>query len=74
MATERPILFYDGGCPLCRREIAHYRRLDRAGQIHWLDIDAQPERLQRQRVEQQNRQLRLHRDLQRRTLPGPMRP
>lgn len=30
--------FYDGGCPLCSREIAHYRRLDAAGRIDWTDI------------------------------------
>jgi predicted DCC family thiol-disulfide oxidoreductase YuxK len=30
--------FYDGGCPLCRREIAHYRRIDRRSAIHWVDI------------------------------------
>ncbi len=34
----RTTMFYDGGCPLCRREIAHYRRLDRAGRVRWLDI------------------------------------
>lgn len=36
----RPILFYDGGCPLCRREIAHYRRLDRDLRIDWRDLHA----------------------------------
>jgi predicted DCC family thiol-disulfide oxidoreductase YuxK len=30
--------FYDGGCPLCSKEIAHYRRVDRAGRIRWVDI------------------------------------
>ena len=38
-----PIAFYDGGCPLCRREIAHYQRIDRDGHIRWVDIDAQPD-------------------------------
>ena len=38
----RPVVFYDGGCPVCRREIAHYRRLDRAGRVQWADIDADP--------------------------------
>ena len=40
--TMAPILFFDGGCPLCRREIAHYRRLDREGRIHWVDIHSDP--------------------------------
>lgn len=34
------IAFFDGGCPLCRREIAHYRGLDRAGRIDFVDIHA----------------------------------
>jgi len=35
---SRLTVFYDGGCPLCRREIAHYRRLDRPAAIDWVDI------------------------------------
>ncbi|MCF7979820.1 MAG: DUF393 domain-containing protein [Chromatiaceae bacterium] len=30
--------FFDGGCPLCSREIAHYRKIDRDGRIQWIDI------------------------------------
>ena len=37
-AITKPTLYFDGGCPLCRREIAHYRRLDRAGRVRWLDL------------------------------------
>ena len=33
-------VWYDGGCPLCRREIALMRRLDRARAIHFVDVDA----------------------------------
>ena len=33
----RPIVFFDGACPLCRREIAHYRRIDRVQRLHWVD-------------------------------------
>jgi predicted DCC family thiol-disulfide oxidoreductase YuxK len=32
------IVWFDGGCPLCRREIAVMRRLDRAGAIQFLDV------------------------------------
>jgi predicted DCC family thiol-disulfide oxidoreductase YuxK len=39
------VVFYDGACPLCRREIAHYQRLDRRARIEWVDITRQPERL-----------------------------
>ncbi|MGD2113084.1 MAG: DUF393 domain-containing protein [Gammaproteobacteria bacterium] len=41
----RPVVFYDGGCPLCRREIAHYRGLAGARNLQWLDIHREPERL-----------------------------
>lgn len=34
-------VFYDGGCPLCRREVAAYRRLDKAGIIQWRDAAAE---------------------------------
>lgn len=35
----RPVAFYDGGCGLCRREIAHYRAIDRDNRIEWVDIN-----------------------------------
>jgi predicted DCC family thiol-disulfide oxidoreductase YuxK len=38
----KPVMFFDGACPLCRREVAHYRRLDRAGAVRWVDIAADP--------------------------------
>lgn len=31
-------VFFDGGCPLCSREIAHYRRLDTRQYILWVDV------------------------------------
>lgn len=34
--------FYDGGCPLCSKEIAHYRRVDRAGRVRFVDITSAP--------------------------------
>lgn len=34
----RPIVLYDGACPLCRREISHYRRLVGDRDIAWIDI------------------------------------
>jgi len=43
MQHNRPVAFYDGGCPVCRREIAHYQRLDREGAVEWRDIHARPE-------------------------------
>ena len=34
----RLIVWHDGGCPLCRREIALMRRLDRRGRIDFVDL------------------------------------
>jgi predicted DCC family thiol-disulfide oxidoreductase YuxK len=31
-------VFFDGGCPLCSKEIAHYRGLRGAERIQWLDV------------------------------------
>lgn len=56
------------------RQLQEEMRVEQRRRIGGEEAAAQPQRLQRQRVEQQNRQLRLHRDLQRRTLPGPLRP
>jgi len=36
--TQLPMIFFDGECPPCRREIAHYRRLQGAELIEWVDI------------------------------------
>jgi len=38
-------VFFDGGCPLCSREIAHYRRLNARSEIDWIDVTREPDRL-----------------------------
>lgn len=38
MSDASYIVFFDGGCPLCSREIAHYRGLQAFGAINWLDV------------------------------------
>ena len=42
IAKPQPVVFFDGSCPLCRREIAHYRRIDRAERLQWVDASSEP--------------------------------
>lgn len=43
-ATDKktPTVLFDGRCPMCRREIAHYRLLRGAERIEWVDITQHP--------------------------------
>lgn len=34
----RPTVYYDGGCPVCVREIALYRRRVDEDQLDWVDV------------------------------------
>jgi len=38
MSKSELTIYYDGSCPLCRREIALYRRLAAARRLHWQDV------------------------------------
>ena len=38
MSTTNLTVLFDGGCPLCSREIAHYRKLTSLIPIQWVDI------------------------------------
>ncbi|HEY3347080.1 MAG TPA: DUF393 domain-containing protein [Nitrospirota bacterium] len=37
---EKFRVFYDGSCYLCSTEMGHYRRMDKAGQIEFIDVAA----------------------------------
>lgn len=38
MSERRTTVFYDGGCPVCSREIAFYKDRRRANAIDWVDV------------------------------------
>ena len=56
----KPTVFFDGGCPLCRREIQHYRRLDLGERVRWVDITAAGEVLARHGIDPAAAMQRLH--------------
>ncbi|MEI7774483.1 MAG: DUF393 domain-containing protein [Verrucomicrobiota bacterium] len=35
---SKPIVYFDGSCPLCRAEIGYYRRKDQAGNLCFVDV------------------------------------
>ncbi len=37
-SEDKPILFYDGACSLCRKEITFYQKLDKNKRVVWNDI------------------------------------
>jgi len=53
-------MFYDGGCPLCRKEVNHYIQLDKQAKINWLDIHADPTPLNNINISQATAMQRLH--------------
>jgi predicted DCC family thiol-disulfide oxidoreductase YuxK len=56
----KPVVLYDGGCALCRREIDHYRGLDRAGRVVWVDIASQGAELDRYGITAEQAMARFH--------------
>jgi predicted DCC family thiol-disulfide oxidoreductase YuxK len=53
-------VFYDGACPLCRREIAHYRRLRGADELAWVDISQDQAALDAHGLSREQAMKRLH--------------
>ncbi|QLC24948.1 DUF393 domain-containing protein [Parasphingopyxis algicola] len=38
VSTPRTTVWFDGACPLCAREIAWMKKLDRNGRLHFVDV------------------------------------
>ena len=59
--TARQVtMYYDGGCPLCSKEVAHYRRLDAQNRVAWIDIDRDDNALKPLGISRQTAMRRLH--------------
>jgi len=56
----KAMMFFDGGCPLCRREVAHYRFLDRRNRVGWIDISREAEVLSTHGIDSDAAMKRLH--------------
>jgi len=58
--VARPVVLFDGACPLCAREIAHYRRLPGAAGLAWIDISREPDLERRFGVRPETAMARFH--------------
>ncbi|MEL6574940.1 MAG: DUF393 domain-containing protein [Pseudomonadota bacterium] len=36
-------VWYDGGCPICSREVAGYKRMAGADEVEWIDVASAPD-------------------------------
>ena len=53
-------VYFDGSCPLCRREIAFYERLDKQQNMEWINISQSTENRLPQNVSQAQAMSRFH--------------
>lgn len=60
LPVHKATMFFDGGCPLCSREAAHYRALDRRNRVRWVDISREPEALIEVEIDRTAAMQRLH--------------
>lgn len=57
-----PTIFYNGSCPVCRREIDHYRRKAERAEVafDWRDVSRNPGALREAGLEPETARRRLH--------------
>ncbi|MEO1092108.1 MAG: DUF393 domain-containing protein [Pseudomonadota bacterium] len=53
-------VYYNGACPICGAEIAHYRRLATSAPLAWIDVSAEPSALDRFGIDAAGAERRLH--------------
>lgn len=58
--NRRITMFYDGSCPLCSREVHHYRCIDHDRNVNWIDISLDTEQLESHRLSHEDAMARLH--------------
>lgn len=58
--SMKPTVFYDGSCPLCGREIAHYRRLRGSNNLLWVDISSNEVALMAYGLDKERAMARFH--------------
>ena len=60
--TKKPIVFYNGACPICLKEIEHYRHLDDSGgqALEFADISVPEQGLSKLCLSEDEAKRRLH--------------
>ena len=60
MNSKGLTVLFDGGCPLCSREISHYRALQGLAPIQWLDVTDDDSALRHWGVKRQDAMAEFH--------------
>ena len=59
-ALKPTIVFYDGACPICQKEIHHYRKLKSLKPIDWQDISGHCPMLEQYGIDKEEAMKRFH--------------
>lgn len=58
--SKKATVFYDGSCPMCSREIKHYRRLKGSESIQWIDAATNVHELEKHGLTRDQAMARFH--------------